>query len=177
MTSQFSQLYPESCTISLLCASSYVWLMYLPSNQDFNKIKFPFKLSLSYYTNIRTIPLSGKEALNWRDKGRRYVWPFKGFLSGGLGERSGIRWSCLVWRHAPVAGVRPGCVGVCVLWGTLPVLTGTGDGSVMGSWPQGNLLPVGLPEMFESGICNCFEAWRTFILLIFLLPLNIFLRC
>lgn len=36
---------------------------------------------------------------------------------------------------------------------------------------------MGLPETFESGIHNGFEAPRTFILLIFLLPLKyIFLK-
>lgn len=41
------------------------------------------------------------------------MWPSEGFLSEGLGERGGIRWSCLVWRLASVLGVCLGCEGVC----------------------------------------------------------------
>lgn len=40
------------------------------------------------------------------------MWSFKRFLIGGLAERSGVRWSCSVWRCAPVPGIHLGRVGL-----------------------------------------------------------------
>lgn len=51
----------------------------------------------------------------------------KGFPSGGLGEKSGITWSCSAWRRAPIPGVSL----VCGLGGHCLFRPGT-NGSVMG---------------------------------------------
>lgn len=43
-----------------------------------------------------------------------------------------------------------------------------------GAGPKSGVLPAALPAVLERGTCNRFEAWRTFILLIFLFPSNIY---
>jgi len=82
-------------------------------------------------------------------------------LMDGLGARSRVSWSCC-YRDMLLSAL-------CVLRGTL----GREQGWIRD--PKSRALLAGLLKVLELGICSRFEAWRTFIQLVFLFPSNIYM--